>query len=76
MGGLQLVQLESYWGEILILSVLPAEQMYLGPCPGLGRGGQAGGFLLSANKILINKTGVSGDLRVLLRVREERCSSE
>lgn len=39
-------------------------------------GGQAGGFLLSAKKILINKTSVSGDLRVLLRVREERCSSE
>lgn len=75
MGGLQLVQLESYWGEILILSVLPAEQMYPGPCPGLGRGVKLVDSS-SANKILINKTGVSGDLRVLLRVREERCSSE
>lgn len=70
MGGLQLVQLESYWGKILALCLTSRANI----SRAVPRAEE--GFLLadsvSASKVLINKTGVGGDLRFLLR--ERRCS--
>lgn len=63
MGGLQLVQLESYWGEILALCLTSRANT--------SRAGEGFWAGLSANKILINKTGMSGDLGVLLRKRSQ-----